>query len=45
LLVFHVDGNLNNSEQRNLKTVCLNCVELLEKTDAIWQRGDLEPDM
>jgi len=44
LLVFHVDGNLNNLEQRNLKTVCLNCVELIKKTDVTWRRGDLEPD-
>ena len=44
LLVFHVDGNLNNAELRNLKTVCLNCVELLRKTDVTWRRGDLEPD-
>ena len=45
LLVFHVDGNLNNVELRNLKTVCLNCVEVLKKTDATWRRGDLEPDL
>jgi hypothetical protein len=45
LLVFHVDGNLNNSEQRNLKTVCLNCVELLKKSDVTWRPGDLEPDL
>ena len=45
LLVFHVDGNLNNSEQRNLKTVCLNCIELIKKTEVTWRRGDLEPDL
>ena len=44
LLVFHVDGNLNNVELRNLKTVCLNCIEVLKKTDVTWRRGDLEPD-
>ena len=44
LLVFHIDGNLNNSEQRNLKTVCLNCVALIKKNDITWRRGDLEPD-
>ena len=26
LLVYHVDGNMNNSAVRNLKTVCQNCV-------------------
>jgi len=45
LVVFHVDGNLNNAELRNLKTVCLNCVEVLRKSDATWRRGDLEPDL
>lgn len=44
LLVYHVDGNLNNAELRNLKTVCLNCVEEINKQDLTWQAGDLEPD-
>lgn len=45
LLVFHVDGNLNNSLLRNLKTVCQNCVVELAKTDLPWRPGDLEPDL
>ena len=45
LLVLHADGNLNNTELRNLKTVCLNCVAALERTDSIWRPGDLEPDV
>jgi hypothetical protein len=44
LLVYHVDGNLNNSELRNLKTVCLNCVEEIKKSDLPWRPGDLVPD-
>lgn len=44
LLVYHVDGNLNNTDVRNLKTVCLNCVEELKRSDLPWQKGDLEPD-
>ena len=45
LLVLHTDGNLNNTELRNLKTVCLNCVADLRRTDSIWRPGDLEPDV
>ena len=44
LMVFHVDGNLNNSSLRNLKTVCLNCVEEIKRLDRPWSPGDLEPD-
>jgi hypothetical protein len=45
LLVYHIDGNLNNTGLRNLKTVCLNCVEEIKKTDLPWKAGDLEPDL
>lgn len=44
LLVYHTDGNLHNTSVRNLKTVCLNCVEEIRKSDLPWQPGDLEPD-
>jgi hypothetical protein len=44
LLVYHVDGNLNNSTLRNLKTVCQNCVIDIKKSDLTWRAGDLEPD-
>lgn len=45
LLVYHIDGNLNHCEPKNLKTVCLNCVEELKRSDLPWRRGDLEPDL
>ena len=45
LLVYHVDGNLNNTGLRNLKTICLNCVEEVNRSDQPWRRGDLEPDV
>lgn len=45
LIVYHVDGNLHNTGVRNLKTVCLNCVEEIKKLDLPWQPGDLEPDL
>jgi len=44
LMVFHVDGNLNNSNLRNLKTVCQNCAIEIRKSDLTWKPGDLEPD-
>ena len=44
LLVYHVDGNLNNSNLRNLKTICLNCVVEVKKSSSTWRPGDLEPD-
>jgi hypothetical protein len=42
--VYHVNGNLNDCELRNLKTICLNCSALIMRQDLPWQRGDLEPD-
>ena len=44
LTVYHVDGNLNNCELRNLKTVCLNCTVEITRLDLPWRVGDLEPD-
>jgi hypothetical protein len=45
LLVYHIDGNLHNTSVRNLKTICLNCVEELKRSDLPWVPGDLEPDI
>jgi transcription elongation factor Elf1 len=42
--VFHIDGSLENNKSINLRTVCLNCVELVKKTQVNWKRGDLEVD-
>ena len=44
LVVYHVDGNQHNTSLRNLKTVCLNCVEEIKRLDRPWTPGDLEPD-
>ena len=44
LLVYHIDGNLNNSGLRNLKTICLNCTIEVKRMDLPWKPGDLEPD-
>jgi hypothetical protein len=44
LIVYHIDGNMNNVAVRNLKTVCQNCVIEIAKSDLPWKSGDLEPD-
>jgi hypothetical protein len=43
--VFHVDGDLNNCKQMNLKTVCANCQRVLHKEGVRWRQGDLTPDL
>jgi len=44
LIVYHIDGNLNNVTEHNLRTVCLNCSVEIAKIDLPWRRGDLEAD-
>lgn len=44
LLVYHQDGDLNNTAVRNLKTVCQNCAIALARSNLPWRPGDLEPD-
>lgn len=44
LVVYHVNGNLNDCDLRNLRTVCLNCVVEITRLDLPWRRGDLEED-
>lgn len=45
LLVYHVDGDMNNVGVRNLKTICQNCVIEIAKSTLPWRAGDLEPDL
>lgn len=40
--VFHIDGNLENIALTNLRTICLNCVEVVKKKEVNWKRGDLQ---
>lgn len=42
--VFHIDGNLANANLTNLRTICLNCVEIVKRKEVNWRRGDLEID-
>jgi len=44
MLVYHLDGNLNNCGLNNLKTVCLNCSIEVIKLELPWKVGDLEED-
>ena len=44
ITVFHIDGNLENADLSNLRSICLNCVEVVKRKDVTWRRGDLEVD-
>ncbi len=44
ITVFHIDGNLDNAELINLRSICLNCVEVVKKKEVNWRRGDLKVD-
>ena len=44
ITVFHIDGNLDNCKMTNLRSICLNCVEVVKKKEVTWRRGDLEVD-
>jgi len=44
IVVFHIDGNLNNAEISNLRSICLNCVIEVQKEDLPWKQGDLIAD-
>lgn len=44
ITVWHIDGNLNNCELINLRSICLNCVEVVKRKQTVWKVGDLEVD-
>ena len=44
ILVYHIDSNLNNATLTNLRSICLNCVEVVKRNHATWIVGDLTPD-
>jgi hypothetical protein len=44
ITVFHIDGDLENTTQKNLRSICLNCVEVVKKKEVNWKRGDLQID-
>jgi len=44
ITVFHIDGNLENVGFNNLRSICLNCVEVVKRKEVTWRRGDLTVD-
>ena len=44
ITVFHIDGNLANVELINLRSICLNCIEVVKRKEINWKRGDLSVD-
>ena len=44
ITVFYIDGNLNNASFNNLRSICLNCIEVVKKKEVNWKRGDLQVD-
>lgn len=43
-VVYHVDGNLKNNSEFNLKTICLNCQQELYKSRVPWKPAPIVPD-
>lgn len=44
MVVYYIDGNLENNQYANLRTVCLNCIEVVKRKEVTWRKGDLEVD-
>jgi len=44
ITVYHIDGNLTNVDFTNLRSICLNCIEVVKRKEINWKRGDLIPD-
>jgi len=43
-VVYHIDGDLKNVKFNNLRTICLNCIEVIKRKEVTWRRGDLAVD-
>jgi hypothetical protein len=44
LFVYYIDGNFNNNNQINLRTICANCQYEVAREGLGWRQGDLVPD-
>lgn len=44
IMVYHLDGNLNNALLTNLRSVCHNCAVELSWRNSPWRRGDADVD-
>ena len=42
--VFHLDGNLKNTNEFNLKSICLNCRIELQLSGSVWRESPIKPD-
>lgn len=42
--VYHVDGNIENSDWLNLKTICANCTIELAHSKTGWRSPKITPD-
>lgn len=43
-LVYHVDGNVDNNDWLNLKTICANCSIEISNAKERWKPSKLRPD-
>ena len=44
IVVYHIDGDLNNCDLVNLRSICLCCVETIKRKHFSWRVGDIEVD-
>lgn len=44
IVVYHIDGDLNNCDLINLRSICLCCVEAIKRKHFTWRPGDIELD-
>lgn len=44
IVVYHIDGNLNNCDWINLRSICLCCVEAVKRKHFTWRPGEIEVD-
>lgn len=44
ITVYHIDGDLNNCDLINLRSICLCCVEVVKRRYFTWRPGTIEPD-
>jgi hypothetical protein len=42
--VYYIDGNLKNNNHFNLKTICLNCTQEVQRSRLPWRQSPLTPD-
>ena len=44
MTVYHIDGKPRNVNFTNLRSICLNCIEVVKRKEIVWVRGDLTVD-